>query len=208
MLKKFIAGVVAGFMIGASFIVSSNQAAERFTAVAEDNTAISFTYEEPYIELAGYHFSYEVNVSVDENGVIYIYPTKKGNIDYSAKGNLFKVITPSNYHYSKDYGYSHVFSKTENEDGTITWIFSPDSQQKESPDMLIPIGNRSSEISFYGWKGKDINTYTYKPRLIGDINNDGLVNAVDASYVLNYYAYLSTGGDAFVDIDTYIKTLT
>lgn len=28
----------------------------------------------------------------------------------------------------------------------------------------------------------------------GDINNDGYTNAVDASQLLSYYAYLSTGG--------------
>ncbi|MBR5683097.1 MAG: hypothetical protein IKW96_07435 [Ruminococcus sp.] len=37
--------------------------------------------------------------------------------------------------------------------------------------------------------GKDI---TYK---LGDVNNDGNVNAVDASQVLKYYAKLSTGGE-------------
>ena len=28
----------------------------------------------------------------------------------------------------------------------------------------------------------------------GDVNNDGFINAVDASQILSYYAYTSTGG--------------
>ncbi|MCM1132195.1 MAG: leucine-rich repeat protein [Ruminococcus flavefaciens] len=40
----------------------------------------------------------------------------------------------------------------------------------------------------------------------GDVNRDGLVDAVDASCILSYYAYLSTGGDASVTIYEYITT--
>lgn len=40
----------------------------------------------------------------------------------------------------------------------------------------------------------------------GDVNRDGLVDAVDASCILAYYAYLSTGGDASVTIYEYITT--
>ncbi|WP_455530255.1 dockerin type I domain-containing protein, partial [Ruminococcus sp.] len=31
--------------------------------------------------------------------------------------------------------------------------------------------------------------------MLGDVNNDGIINAVDASQVLKYYAKVSTGGD-------------
>ena len=39
----------------------------------------------------------------------------------------------------------------------------------------------------------------------GDVNRDGLVDAVDASCILSYYAYLSTGGDSSVSIYEYIS---
>ena len=42
----------------------------------------------------------------------------------------------------------------------------------------------------------------------GDINKDGLIDAVDASGIQMYYAYLSTGGDASVPIYEYISTDT
>lgn len=42
----------------------------------------------------------------------------------------------------------------------------------------------------------------------GDVNKDGLIDAVDASCILSYYAYLSTGGDASVSLYEYINTDT
>ncbi|MDE6679535.1 MAG: leucine-rich repeat protein, partial [Ruminococcus sp.] len=39
----------------------------------------------------------------------------------------------------------------------------------------------------------------------GDVNKDGLIDAVDASCILSYYAYLSTGGDSSVSIYEYIS---
>lgn len=42
----------------------------------------------------------------------------------------------------------------------------------------------------------------------GDINRDGLIDATDASCILSYYAYLSTGGDASVPIYEYINSNT
>ena len=38
----------------------------------------------------------------------------------------------------------------------------------------------------------------------GDMNSDGLVDAVDASLILEYYAYISTGG-TIDDIDEWMK---
>lgn len=40
----------------------------------------------------------------------------------------------------------------------------------------------------------------------GDINRDGIIDATDASCILSYYAYVSTGGDASVSIYDYIST--
>lgn len=40
----------------------------------------------------------------------------------------------------------------------------------------------------------------------GDVNRDGFIDANDASCILAYYAYLSTGGDASVSIYEYINT--
>ena len=39
----------------------------------------------------------------------------------------------------------------------------------------------------------------------GDVNKDSLIDAVDASCILSYYAYLSTGGDSSVSIYEYIS---
>ncbi len=39
----------------------------------------------------------------------------------------------------------------------------------------------------------------------GDVNRDGIIDATDASCILSYYAYVSTGGDASVSIYEYIS---
>lgn len=40
----------------------------------------------------------------------------------------------------------------------------------------------------------------------GDVNRDGIIDPGDASYVLSYYAYISTGGDESVSIYEFINT--
>ena len=42
-------------------------------------------------------------------------------------------------------------------------------------------------------------TTTTTTRLFGDINGDNRVDAIDASYISSYYAYLSTGGTGLLE---------
>lgn len=53
---------------------------------------------------------------------------------------------------------------------------SDNSENSDSPEDNSNPGNTSSA-------------------LMGDMNGDGLVDAVDASFILQYYAYVSTGGN-------------
>ena len=80
----------------------------------------------------------------------------------------------------------------------------------------------SPDIEIAGYKGSTAEKYAKQmgytfidieaknepvpPFKEGDINKDGLIDAVDASGILMYYAYLSTGGDASVPIYEYIST--
>lgn len=42
-------------------------------------------------------------------------------------------------------------------------------------------------------------------KLAADVNNDGKINAVDASCILSYYAYTSTAKEAIVSFEEYLK---
>ncbi|MBO7474095.1 MAG: hypothetical protein J6U00_08880, partial [Ruminococcus sp.] len=42
-------------------------------------------------------------------------------------------------------------------------------------------------------------------QLAADVNNDGMINAVDASIILSYYAYTSTAGDKVLSFEEYLK---
>lgn len=82
----------------------------------------------------------------------------------------------------------------------------------------------SPDIEIAGYKGSTAEKYAKQmgytfidveaknepvpPFKEGDINKDGLIDAVDASCILMYYAYLSTGGDVSVPIYEYISTDT
>ena len=47
--------------------------------------------------------------------------------------------------------------------------------------------------------------YTEAQKLAADVNNDGLINAVDASDILAYYAYASASNEEAMPIEEYLK---
>lgn len=67
------------------------------------------------------------------------------------------------------------------------WTIDPNAEYPYPTLREVPYVSSSSS----GDSGNSGNTGS---SLMGDMNGDGLVDAVDASYILQYYAYVSTGG--------------
>lgn len=47
--------------------------------------------------------------------------------------------------------------------------------------------------------------YTEEQKVAADVNHDGSINAVDASNILSYYAYVSTTKETPMSMEEFIK---
>lgn len=88
--------------------------------------------------------------------------------------------------------YSEVSAFMIEKDGTI---ITSSSLSDESRALIVANGNIDGNDTIDAVDASFFLDYIYKNNdtEVGDVNNDGIIDAVDASYILAYYAYQQTG---------------
>lgn len=132
--------------------------------------------------------------SMMEDGQLVFYAYSNDNTLLS-KGSIFTIdfIVPENAEQGDVYpiGLSYV------DDGIVSDIFI-NSEQDEAGRLQMTYvftkGIYNGYIKIMGDKKKTAPVYD-----LGDVNNDGYINAVDASYVLSYYAMISANKNGSFD---------
>lgn len=84
------------------------------------------------------------------------------------------------------------------------WTIDPNAEYpyptlKNVPYVASSSFGNSGNSGSSGDSGNSGNTGNTNPTLMGDMNGDGMVDAIDATYILQYYAYASTGGTLLPD---------
>lgn len=135
--------------------------------------------------------------------------------------NSYYLKTLSDYtatagKYCTDSGYSNVAGLTVGQmksqsafvgfDFDNVWTIDPDAEYPYPTLREVPyVSSGSSGNSGNSGSSGDSGNSGNSGSLMGDMNGDGLVDAVDASYILQYYAYASTGGT--IKPDEYFSNL-
>lgn len=130
--------------------------------------------------------------------------------EYRGCDSLTDVVIPENITFIDSYAFAECASLR-----SVT-IRNPDCVIDSNPanicnSIVYPDDEEEETIitftgTIYGYEGSPAEAYakangykfspiTEAPRMTGDINNDGRINAVDASAVLSYYAMVSTSQD-------------
>lgn len=199
------------------FIINTVQSIKAQGLVEEEVKKFSQYVPAPPSEPKSSSYEYQVNYSIKDNNKIFInlQVTKAAFNGMShQKYPAISVKVPRNYYLSydinKDAENRPYFHSITTEEGYIMYdIYLPLSKLSNEV-ILFPVGknNNGDKISFYNYKEEEIDTYfiNYTSLKMGDVNGDNMVNAVDASYILSYYAYLSCGGED-IGIQNYIKQM-
>lgn len=217
LMGSFIATVMAMGMIGG---VSANAAYKPNLMVAEwDYNKIGVSLENADSIGKG---CYNIHYSIDDHNIIYLNLNNVEGTFGICWNKIFSITTPSNYAISDSkIGEYHAnenklgYNKIMNGDGTTTWELALFTA-KSATVVLCPIGTNDTEneITFKGWNDEPLNTYiitdpyesyineietlksiinSQKNRAYGDMNDDGFVDARDASLLLTLYARQSVG---------------
>ena len=220
-MKKLIGSLIATVMtIGMISGASVNAAYKPNPTVVEWDYEKNRVRENPQISES--EFSYSLHYSIDTNNIIYINLYKVTGGFGVVDSKIFSVTTPSNYAISDSkIGTINAvqnqlsYNKILNGDGTTTWEMYLYTA-KSATVVLCPIGTNDTEneITFKGWHDELLNVYSMtdpyesyineietlksiinsqKNRAYGDMNDDGFVDARDASLLLTLYARQSVG---------------
>lgn len=223
LMGSFIATVMAMGMIGG---VSANAAYKPNLMVAEwDYNKIGVSLENADSIGKG---CYNIHYSIDDHNIIYLNLNNVEGTFGICWNKIFSITTPSNYAISDSkIGEYHAnenklgYNKIMNGDGTTTWELALFTA-KSATVVLCPIGTNDTgnEITFKGWNDEPLNTYiitdpyesyineietlksiinSQKNRAYGDMNDDGFVDARDASMLLTLYARQSVGDPITLD---------
>lgn len=226
-MKKLMGSIIATVMaVGMVSGASVNAAYKPNPTVVEWDYEQNRVRENPQISES--EFSYSLHYSIDTNNIIYINLYKVTGDFGVVDSKIFSVTTPSNYAISDSkIGTPNAvqnqlsYNKILNGDGTTTWEMYLYTA-KSATVVLCPIGTNDTEneITFKGWNNEPLNTYiitdpyesyineietlksivnSQKNRAYGDMNDDGFVDARDASLLLTLYARQSVGDPITLD---------
>ena len=166
-MKKLIGSLIATAMTMGMVSGTSVNAAYK-----PNPTVVEWDYEKNRVrenpQISETEFSYSLHYSIDTNNIIYVNLNKVTGGFSVVKAKIFSVTTPSNYAISdsKTGTVNAVqnqlsYNKILNGDGTTTWEMYLYTA-KSATVVLCPIGTNDTEneITFNGWQGELLNTYT------------------------------------------------
>lgn len=157
-------------------------------------------HQDVYAEISANNYEYTVDYKItDDNKIILNLTLLKEPSNTLSLNNhpAISVDVPDNYFIAFDHKKTYPYVDSEElANGRLLYnIFLPLNKETATV-ILFPLDEDIDNdlIILYDYNKDPLLITEFKYLNIGDINGDGFINAIDASQLLSYYAYTSTGG--------------
>ena len=180
---------------------------ENVSSIGNNCFALCYVLEEIYILNPECKINGNGNGNIISNKMIDD-PDGSARSVYVFDGTIYGYEGTATQEYAEKYGYKfESLGKYEPNTTTQSSVTTTSSQTTTTIPTTLTITSSTSTSATTSLTTTIITTTTQPINKIslGDVNNDNQINAVDASCILSYYAYVSTTKDEILPLEAFFK---